>query len=96
MRDHDPGELPSRDPRKVGRKHRYGYLVQSTNKPDGGVSFGGVIKHDYSKDTREVWRPKAGEHGGEWLPETRATVTLNHVDESHRQVRIDSEDDLGL
>jgi tRNA threonylcarbamoyladenosine biosynthesis protein TsaE len=36
------------------------------------------------------------EHGGEWLPATRATVTLNHVDESHRQVRIDSEDDLGL
>ena len=36
------------------------------------------------------------EHGGEWLPEARATVTLNHVDESHRQVRIDSEDDLGL
>jgi tRNA threonylcarbamoyladenosine biosynthesis protein TsaE len=36
------------------------------------------------------------EHGGEWLPETRATVTLNHVDESHRQVSIDSEDDLGL
>jgi tRNA threonylcarbamoyladenosine biosynthesis protein TsaE len=36
------------------------------------------------------------EHGGDWLPETRATVTLNHVDESHRQVSIDSEDDLGL
>jgi tRNA threonylcarbamoyladenosine biosynthesis protein TsaE len=36
------------------------------------------------------------ENGGEWLPETRATVTLNHVDESHRQVSIDSEDDLGL
>lgn len=36
------------------------------------------------------------EHGGDWLPETRATVTLNHVDESHRQVRIDSDDDLGL
>ena len=36
------------------------------------------------------------EHGGEWLPEIRATVTLNHVDESHRQVKIDSEDDLGL
>lgn len=36
------------------------------------------------------------EHGGAWLPETRAAVTLNHVDESHRQVRIDSEDDLGF
>jgi tRNA threonylcarbamoyladenosine biosynthesis protein TsaE len=36
------------------------------------------------------------EHGGHWLPEIRATVTLNHVDESRRQVSIDSEDDLGL
>jgi len=34
------------------------------------------------------------EHGGDWLPEARATVTLSHVDESHRTVRIDS--DLGL
>jgi tRNA threonylcarbamoyladenosine biosynthesis protein TsaE len=34
------------------------------------------------------------EHGGDWLPKARATVTLNHVDESHRRVRIDS--DLGL
>ena len=34
------------------------------------------------------------ERGGGWLPESRATVTLAHVDESHRSVRIDS--DLGL
>jgi tRNA threonylcarbamoyladenosine biosynthesis protein TsaE len=34
------------------------------------------------------------EHGGDWLPPARATVTLSHVDESHRSVRIDS--DLGL
>jgi tRNA threonylcarbamoyladenosine biosynthesis protein TsaE len=34
------------------------------------------------------------EHGGDWLPKARATVTLSHVDESHRKVRIDS--DLGL
>jgi len=34
------------------------------------------------------------EHGGDWLPEARAVVTLSHVDESHRRVRIDS--DLGL
>jgi len=34
------------------------------------------------------------EHGGDWLPEARALVTLGHVDESHRSVRIDS--DLGL
>jgi tRNA threonylcarbamoyladenosine biosynthesis protein TsaE len=34
------------------------------------------------------------EHGGDWLPEARAVVTLGHVDETHRTVRIDS--DLGL
>jgi tRNA threonylcarbamoyladenosine biosynthesis protein TsaE len=34
------------------------------------------------------------EHGGNWLPDARAVVTLGHVDESHRSVRIES--DLGL
>jgi tRNA threonylcarbamoyladenosine biosynthesis protein TsaE len=34
------------------------------------------------------------EHGGDWLPAARAVVTLGHVDESHRSVRIVS--DLGL
>ena len=34
------------------------------------------------------------EHGGDWLPKARAAVTLGHVDELHRTVRIDS--DLGL
>ena len=36
------------------------------------------------------------EHGGDWLPQARAGVTLDHVDESHRRMRIDSADDLGL
>jgi tRNA threonylcarbamoyladenosine biosynthesis protein TsaE len=36
------------------------------------------------------------EHGGDWLPRARATVTLGHVDEWHRHVRIESDDDLGL
>ena len=36
------------------------------------------------------------EHGGHWLRDTRAPVTLNHVDESHRRVSIESEDDPGL
>jgi tRNA threonylcarbamoyladenosine biosynthesis protein TsaE len=36
------------------------------------------------------------EHAGAWLPPVRAAVTLAHVDESHRRVRIDSEDDLRL
>ena len=34
------------------------------------------------------------EHGGDWLPRARVVVTLKHVDELHRSVRIDS--DLGL
>ena len=34
------------------------------------------------------------EHGGNWLPEARAVVTLEHVDQNRRTVRIDS--DLGL
>ena len=36
------------------------------------------------------------EHAGAWLPPVRASVTLAHVDESHRRVSIDSEDDLRL
>jgi tRNA threonylcarbamoyladenosine biosynthesis protein TsaE len=34
------------------------------------------------------------EHGGDWLPRPRAVVTLGHVDESHRSVRIDSDLEL--
>jgi tRNA threonylcarbamoyladenosine biosynthesis protein TsaE len=34
------------------------------------------------------------EHGGDWLPDARAIVTLGHVDESHRSVRIDSDLEL--
>jgi tRNA threonylcarbamoyladenosine biosynthesis protein TsaE len=34
------------------------------------------------------------EHGGDWLPPARIAVTLGHVDESHRSVRIDG--DLGV
>src|SRR3982751_6026541 len=30
------------------------------------------------------------EHGGDWLPKARVNVTLSHVDESHRRVRIES------
>jgi tRNA threonylcarbamoyladenosine biosynthesis protein TsaE len=36
------------------------------------------------------------EHGGDWLPRARAVVTLSHVDESHRRIRISSDDDLGF
>ena len=36
------------------------------------------------------------EHAGGWLPSLRASVSLDHVDESHREIRIESEDDLRL
>ena len=36
------------------------------------------------------------EHAGAWLPPIRAAVSLEHVDEQHRRVRIESENDLRL
>ena len=34
------------------------------------------------------------EHAEGWLPPLRASVSLAHLDESHRSIRIESEDDL--
>jgi carotenoid cleavage dioxygenase len=62
----DPGELPSRDPRRVGREHRYGYLVETRDNPNT-VDFGGLIKHDYTTGTRTAWKPGPTLHAGEWL-----------------------------
>ena len=61
-----PGELPSRDPRHVGRQHRYGYYVQLRN-PGRGVDMGGLIKRDDLRGTREIWDPGPAGHTGEWL-----------------------------
>jgi tRNA threonylcarbamoyladenosine biosynthesis protein TsaE len=36
------------------------------------------------------------EHAGAWLPPVRAAVSLEHVDETHRRIRIDSDHDLRL
>jgi tRNA threonylcarbamoyladenosine biosynthesis protein TsaE len=36
------------------------------------------------------------EHAGDWLPPVRARVTLEHVDESHRRITIERDDDPGL
>jgi carotenoid cleavage dioxygenase-like enzyme len=62
----DAGELPTRDPRVVGREHRYGYLVQS-RPASGTVDLGGVIRHDFATGERAVWDPGPTRHGGEWL-----------------------------
>jgi len=64
--EHDPGDLPSRDPRRLGREHRYGYLVSTRENPHT-VDLGGLIKHDYSDNSREVWDPGPSRHAGEWL-----------------------------
>jgi carotenoid cleavage dioxygenase len=62
----DPGELPSRDPRRVGRRHRYGYFVQSHTRADT-VEFGGLIKRDYRDNRVDVWDAGRSQHAGEWL-----------------------------
>ena len=36
------------------------------------------------------------ERAGGWLPAPRAAVTLNHLDDTSRSIRIDSDDDLRL
>jgi carotenoid cleavage dioxygenase len=62
----DPGELPSRDPRRVGRAHRYGYFVQAQTTPET-VEFGGLLKRDYRTGKVERWRGARSRHAGEWL-----------------------------
>jgi carotenoid cleavage dioxygenase len=62
----DSGELPTRDPRIVGREHRYGYFV-GTRPSEITVDFGGLVKHDYVTGRRDVWEPGPNVHAGEWL-----------------------------
>ena len=62
----DSGELPTRDPRRVGREHRYGYFV-GTRPSVETVDFGGLIKHNYATGRRDVWEPAPNVHAGEWL-----------------------------
>ncbi|MGZ6997280.1 MAG: carotenoid oxygenase family protein [Acidimicrobiia bacterium] len=60
-----PGELPNRDPRRVGRASRHGYLVEVRNGT--GANFGGLIKRDNTTGRRETWDPGPTVHSGEWL-----------------------------
>ena len=62
----DPGDLPSRDPRRVGREHRYGYLVGTRPNP-ATVELGSVIKHDFVAGRRDVWDPGSTRHATEPL-----------------------------
>ena len=63
--DH-PGDLPGRDPRRVGREHRYGYLV-GTRRATDTVDLGGIIKFDYRRGRQETWEPGSTRHAGEPL-----------------------------
>ncbi len=60
------GDLPSRDPRLVGRDYRYGYLVETRDNPET-AEFGGVIKRDMTTGDYEVWDTEPAAHSGEWL-----------------------------
>ncbi|MGB8861247.1 MAG: carotenoid oxygenase family protein [Ilumatobacteraceae bacterium] len=60
----DPGDLPGRDLRRVGREHRYGYLTGTRENPDT-VELGGIIKHDFTSGTRETWEPGPTRHASE-------------------------------
>jgi carotenoid cleavage dioxygenase-like enzyme len=62
----EPGELPGRDPRRVGRDYRYGYFA-ATRKNTNTAEFGGLIKHDYGTNSRDRWDPGPTQHTGEWL-----------------------------
>ncbi len=51
-------DLPSRDPRRVGRPYRYGYLIEAVNNPDT-VQLGGLYKQDFETNTQEYFDPGA-------------------------------------
>jgi carotenoid cleavage dioxygenase-like enzyme len=59
-------ELPTRDPRVVGREHRYGYLLSTHDDGEKPV-FEGVVKQDFRSGTRERWIPGAGRQPNEFL-----------------------------
>jgi carotenoid cleavage dioxygenase len=59
-------ELPTRDPRRVGREHRYGYLVESP--PDENtVRFGGMYRLDVTDGSVEHWDAGPGRAANEGL-----------------------------
>jgi carotenoid cleavage dioxygenase len=62
----NPGDLPGRDPRRVGREYRYGYLT-GTRPSDVTVDLGGIIRHDFVAGTRTMWEPGPSRHATEPL-----------------------------
>ena len=78
--------------------HRYGGRVPVAHldlyRLDGMGEEGWADLEPYFDGTIAFveWPDRAGG----WLPPLRATVTLSHVDETSRSIRIDSDDDLRL
>ncbi|MEQ1700847.1 MAG: carotenoid oxygenase family protein [Ilumatobacteraceae bacterium] len=64
LETNDPGDLPGRDLRRVGREHRYGYLT-GTRENEMTVQFGALIKHDFTDNTRVSWDPGGNRHASE-------------------------------
>jgi carotenoid cleavage dioxygenase len=62
----NPGDLPSRDPRRVGREHRFGYLTGTRENPDT-VELGAIIQHDFTDGSRSIWEPGPTRHATEPL-----------------------------
>ncbi len=60
------GDLPSRDPRRVGRDYRYAYLAETRDNP-ATAEFGGLIKRDMASGDYEAWDTGPHTHSGEWL-----------------------------
>lgn len=56
-------EFPRIDPRLVGRKHRYGYAVQTGW--DSTLDFKGLLKHDFDQATVQIHDVGAGRSASE-------------------------------
>jgi len=60
------GELPTRDPRRVGLPYRYGYLV-TTGQRGPVPTYRGVAKQDFRTGTAQEWRAGRGQQPNEFL-----------------------------
>lgn len=59
-------DLPTLDPRHLGRAHRHAWYV-STRDESGGFQFGGIARVDARTGELDVWDPGAHESAGEAL-----------------------------
>jgi carotenoid cleavage dioxygenase len=64
--DERPMDLPTRDPRRVGRRHRYGYLVESPPEPDR-IRFAGLFRRDFDTGETQHFDPGPGRSANEGL-----------------------------